>query len=136
MSGSALDNFSRRCVFTFFYHHTDIYTCIDTSMHVVSHNHSEFSPARIKNLAFHPYFYIFPVVAEICNFRARSEITTAPDYAISYITQVPHMGTLHDYRILDFNGISNPSVVSNCCGRTDEAVRLSLIHISEPTRPY
>jgi len=95
----------------FFHYHAGIYTCIDTGMYVVSHNHSEFSSARVKNSAFYHYFYVLPIMPEICNFRTRSKIATASDNTVSSITQMTYMGIFHDNRVFYLDRIPYPYMV-------------------------
>ncbi len=75
---------------------TYVYTGIDASMHIVSHDHTEFSSAGINNPAFQHYLYVLPVVAEVCNFRTGSKITAASYYTVSHITQVPYVSAFHN----------------------------------------
>src|ERR1035437_2773379 len=131
-----LYNFAWICISTFFHYHAGIYTCINTGMHIISHNHTKFFPTRVENFALKPNFYIFSVVAEICNCCASSEITTPANNTITYITQMPYMSTFHNNRILYLHCISNPDIFPDSSVRTNKAIWTYITIFPYYNRPF
>ena len=91
-------------------------------MNSVPQNRSEFAPSGIQQLAVDHGPMVFTVMPEIGNYRPRAEIGPRADDRIADITEMPGRDMVHQNGILDFDSLTDVTVVGQIRGAADVAV--------------
>lgn len=104
-------------------HRPRIYGRIDPGLDVVAYDGTQFPSAAIDLLSFDEGLDVGVVVAEVRHDRPGAEVAFGPYDAISDVAEVGDVGIVHDSRIFDLDGISDPDAVTDAGVSPNETVR-------------